>query len=86
MKKRVCSLQGRIKYYDVVNEAICDCVGWPGSPHANCEEYMANEEGAEEMCGYSERYATVNKGKHDGKEHQMCLYRAGLKKSGPQVA
>ena len=55
MKKRACSLQGRIKYYDVVNEAICDCVGWPGSPHANCEEYMANEEGAEEMCGYSER-------------------------------
>ena len=22
--------RGRIKYYDVVNEAICDCVGWPG--------------------------------------------------------
>ena len=48
MKERACSLQGRIKYYDVVNEAICDCVGWPGSPHANCEEYMANEEGAEQ--------------------------------------
>ena len=54
-------MQGRIKYYDVVNEAICDCVGWPGSPYANCEEYMANEEGANEKCGFSERYITVQR-------------------------
>ena len=49
------------KYYDVVNEAICDCVGWPGSPYANCEEYMTSEEGAVEKCGFSERYNTYLK-------------------------
>ena len=27
--------KGRAKYYDVVNEAVCGCITWPGSRGAN---------------------------------------------------
>ena len=43
--------KGRVKYYDVVNEAVCGCITWPGSGFSSCEEYVASEEGAEK-CGY----------------------------------
>jgi len=46
---------GRITYYDVVNEAVCDCISWTGSKYTTCEEYIATEAGAEK-CGYSTKY------------------------------
>ena len=46
--------KGRITYYDVVNEALCDCVSATGQVQ-NCEEYLATQNGAEK-CGYSEVY------------------------------
>ena len=51
---------GQIKYFDVVNEAVCDCVSYPGSRFTTCEEYIVTEDGAEK-CGYSERYQTYLK-------------------------
>ena len=49
-----------VRFYDVVNEAVCGCITWPGSEFSSCEEYVASEEGAEK-CGYSERYRTFLK-------------------------
>ena len=46
--------KGRITYYDVVNEALCDCVSATGQVQ-NCEEYLATQNGPEK-CGYSEKY------------------------------
>ena len=40
-----------VKYYDVVNEAVCGCITWPGSSFSSCAEYVASEEG-KEKCGY----------------------------------
>ena len=51
---------GQIKYFDVVNEAICDCVSYPGSRFTTCEEFIVTEDGANK-CGYSERYQTYLK-------------------------
>lgn len=48
--------KGQTKYYDVVNEAVCNCI-WRDSKLTTCEEYIATETGAEK-CGYSERYQT----------------------------
>ena len=48
--------KGQTKYYDVVNEAVCNCI-WRDSKFTTCEEYMATENGFEK-CGYSERYQT----------------------------
>ena len=48
--------KGQTKYYDVVNEAVCNCI-WRDSKLTTCEEYMATENGVEK-CGWSERYQT----------------------------
>merc|ERR1711988_529312 len=45
----------RIVYYDVVNEAVCDCISWTGSKYATCADYVATDSGAEK-CGYSTKY------------------------------
>ena len=60
MTEAVTHYKGKVKYYDVVNEAICGCITWPGSSFSTCEDYVASEEGAEK-CGYSERYNTYLK-------------------------
>jgi len=52
--------RGRVHVYDVVNEAVCDCVSWDNSKFATCEEYVATESGARK-CGYSKRYGTYLK-------------------------
>ena len=46
--------KGSVKYYDVVNEALCDCV-CASCQVQNCEEYLATDDGAEK-CGFSELY------------------------------
>ena len=46
--------KGRVTYYDVVNEALCDCVGI-STNYGTCEEYMNTQNGPEK-CGYSEKY------------------------------
>ena len=46
---------GSITVYDVVNEAVCDCISWDGSKFSTCEEYVATDDGATK-CGYSDLY------------------------------
>lgn len=52
--------KGRVAAYDVVNEAVCDCVSFADSRFKSCEEFVATTDGAAQ-CGYSSLYNTYLK-------------------------
>ena len=59
IQETVTRYKGQTKYYDVVNEALCDCVhrsADANSKPSTCEDYFATDETAKEKCGWSERY------------------------------